>query len=78
MYSYIDNHYTDSKLLFSLQLTSEGYQNMNEIVSSIVSYVEFIKLQGVQDFIVEEMKRKNDLDWNMFEPCHISCSGFIF
>ena len=48
------------------------------MINLSINYLTFVKSQPVAAYIVEEIKRKQDLNWQFFEPCHISCSGYVF
>lgn len=52
----------------NLQVTDEGMNCKESIVSTLFSYIELIKHQGLESWRLEEMAQLNNLAWRYSEP----------
>lgn len=69
----------------NLQLTDEGIQNSDEIITALFSYIQLIKENGVEMWRIEETAALNQLMWDfpdqpkaIDEACHYSQAMFEY
>ena len=60
------SHFKDFNI--NLQLTQHGMNHIDTIVSSLFSYLELIKKQGLENWRLDEIRRLNQLMWDYGEP----------
>lgn len=51
----------------NLQVTDEGMQNQEAILSTLFSYINLIKTQGLESWRIDEMAKLNNLAWQYGE-----------
>jgi len=42
-YSYVDDNYSQDSIVFGVELSQKGYENVNEVISAIFNYMKFLK-----------------------------------
>jgi secreted Zn-dependent insulinase-like peptidase len=69
----------------NLQLTDDGIQNSNEVITALFSYIQLIKENGIEKWRIEETATLNQLMWDfpdqakaIDEACHYSQAMFEY
>ena len=62
--SWVDSSHNDFAFLsISIELTSEGVENVDEVVSTVFSYIRLLLREGSKQWIFEELKHTTELSF---------------
>jgi len=65
--SYDNTYDFFTEISIKLKLTDEGYSHLNEVIKIVLSYVDYLKKEGVHEDFFEEIKRTSEITFYLDE-----------